>query len=218
MGINEFRQSKEVKKVREDSRNRQLQKSIVDQMQNLFADFKTSIGDTVAAEQTQSASPLAQNQAAGTPPVPRGVTYASSTRYQPDDRDNNDRRRQTNETQNMAEMVHDVMEDSKDRLHRIVETLQNTQAPVHAHGMGMKAKPHKYGGEASDGSVDAWISLMRMYLEDCKGAERTRVLTLITFLHKHAQAWIMQKPQSERDTCQKIFNCFPRGSGLEILQ
>ncbi len=60
-------------------------------------------------------------------------------------------------------MVHDIMEANNDCLHRIVETLQKTQAPALADGMGMKAKPHKYGGEASDGSVDARISLMRMY-------------------------------------------------------
>ena len=114
-------------------------------MQNLFADFKTSIGDTVAAEQTQSDSPLAQTQTAEAPPIPRSVTYSSSTRYQPGDRDDNDTRRQTN-SQNMADMVHDIMEASNDRLHRIVETLQNTQAPAHADGMGMKAQPHKNGG------------------------------------------------------------------------
>ncbi len=85
---------------------------------------------------------------------------------------------------------------------------------MHADGTGMKAKPHKYGSEVSDGSVDAWISLLRMYLEDCKGPERTRVLTLITFLHKHAQAWIMQKPQNERDSCQKIFNLLSKRFGI----
>ena len=55
---------------------------------------------------------------------------------------------------------------------------------------------------------------MRLYLDDCKGAERTRVLTLITFLHKHAQAWILQKPHSERDSCQKIFNLLRRRFGI----
>ncbi len=99
------------------------------------------------------------------------MKYASSTQYQTDGRDTNNTRRQSNDTQNMADMVHDIMEASNDRLHRIVETLQKTQAPALADGMGMKAKSHKYGGEASDSSVDAWISLMRMYMEDCTGAE-----------------------------------------------
>ncbi len=78
----------------------------------------------------------------------------------------------------------------------------------------MKAKPHKYGGDPSDGSVGAWISLMRMYLEDCKGAERNRVLTLLTFLHKLVQAWIMQKLEDERCSCDKIFSLLSKRFGI----
>ena len=173
------------------SENQQLQKSIKSQMQSLFADFKTCIGDTVGAEQTQLASPSAQTETGEATLAPRNVRYASSTQYQSDDRSTCNTRRQADDGQNMADMVHDIMEASNNRLHRKVATLQNTQAPAHADGMGMKAKPHNYGGESSDGSVDAWISLMRMYSEDCKRPERTRVVTLITFLHKHARAWIM---------------------------
>ena len=76
------------------------------------------------------------------------------------------------------------METSSDRWHNIVETLQATKTPMNADGTGVKAKPHKNGKEPSDGSVDAGISLMRMYSEYCKGAEKNRVLTLLTFLHK----------------------------------
>ena len=85
---------------------------------------------------------------------------------------------------------------------------------MHADGRGMKAKPHKYGGEATDGSVDAWISLMRMYLEDCRGPERTKVLTLLTFFHRHAQAWIMQKPENERDSCEKVCMMLSKRFGI----
>ena len=114
----------------------------------------------------------------------------------------------------MAEVVQSVMEASNDRWHKIVETLQATQPPMHADGAGMKAKPHKSGGDPSDGSVDAWISLMRMYLEDCRGAERHRVLTLLTFLHKHAKAWIMQEPDDVRNSCDKIFTLLAKRSGI----
>ncbi len=78
----------------------------------------------------------------------------------------------------------------------------------------MKVKPHKYGGEATDGCVDARMSLIRMYLEHCRGTERTKVLTLLTFLHKHAQAWIMQKLTEERDTCDKIFTILSKRFGI----
>ncbi len=69
----------------------------------------------------------------------------------------------------------------------------------------MKAKPHKYIGEETDCAVDAWISLMKMYLEDHEGNQSTKVLKLLTFLHRHAQAWIMQKTEAERGTCDKVF-------------
>ncbi len=61
----------------------------------------------------------------------------------------------------------------------------------------MKAEPHKYGGEPIDGGVDAWMNLMRMYLEDCRGSERAKVLTLLTFLHN------MLKPGSCRNQQKK---------------
>ena len=53
-----------------------------------------------------------------------------------------------------------------------------------------------------------------MYLKDCRGAERNRVLTLLTFLHKHAQAWIMQKPDDERNSCDKIFTLLSKRFGI----
>ena len=55
---------------------------------------------------------------------------------------------------------------------------------------------------------------MRMYLEDCRDAERTKVLTLLTFLHRHAQAWIMQKPENERDSCEKVFILLSKRFGI----
>ena len=78
----------------------------------------------------------------------------------------------------------------------------------------MKGQPHKFGGEPSNGSVDAWISLMRMYLGDCKGPERAGVLTIVTFLHKHAQAWIMQKPEIGTDSCDKVIMLLSKRFGI----
>ncbi len=53
--------------------NQQLQKSIANQMQNLFADFKTSIGETVRAEQTSPTTPTAQARVGDPSPTPRNV-------------------------------------------------------------------------------------------------------------------------------------------------
>ncbi len=146
------------------------------------------------------------------------VRYASSTQvpltHRAEVHESTCTQASVNETKNMAEVVQNVMEASNDRWRKIVETLQASQAPMHADGPGMKAKPHKYGGDPSDGSVDAWISLMRMYLESCKGAERNRVLTLPTFLHKHAQAWIMRKPDDERNSCDKILKLLSKRFGI----
>ena len=55
---------------------------------------------------------------------------------------------------------------------------------------------------------------MRMYLEDQKGNENAKVLTLLTFLHKHAQAWIMQKTPAERYTCEKVFALLLKRFGI----
>ncbi len=96
------------------------------------------------------------------------------------------------------------MEASNDRFCKIVETLCSNKPVSNVEAGGMKAQPHKYGGETSDGAVDAWISLMKMYLEDHKGNENAKVLILLTFLHRDAQAWIMQKTSTERDTCERL--------------
>ena len=194
-----------------ERQNQKLQQNLTKEMQGLFADFKTSITGAMKSD-TQ-----ADGNTARTPPAPRNVRYASSTQYQTQVNDTTGAADRTSDSKYMAEMVHGIMEASNDRLHKIVEILQATQSPLQADGSGMKAKPHKYGGEATDGSVDAWISLMRMYLEDCRGPERTKVLTLLTFLHRHAQAWIMQKPENERDSCEKVFMLLSSDLALENL-
>ena len=62
--------------------------------------------------------------------------------------------------------------------------------------------------------MDTCISLIRKFLEGCRGSERTKALTLLTYFHKHAQAWIMQKPAEERDTCNKIFTLLSQRFGI----
>ena len=191
-----------------EKQNQELQQNLTKEMQGLFAEFNTSITGAMKLHTH------ANTKAAQAPPAPRNVRYASSTQYQTQVKNTTDTQDRANDSRNMVEMVHGIMEASNDCLHKIVETLQATQSPRHADGSGMKAKPHKDGGEATDGSVDAWISLMRMYVEDCRGPERTKVLTLLTFLHRHAQAWIMQKPENDRDSCEEVFMLLSKRFGI----
>ncbi len=95
-----------------------------------------------------------------------------------------------------------------------METLRVHNTFPSSEGGSLKAKPHKYGGEATDGAVDAWISLMKMYLEDHKGNENAKILTLLTLLHRYAQAWIMQETETERDTCDKVFVLLSKRFGI----
>ena len=56
-------------------------------------------------------------------------------------------------------------------------------------------------------SVEAWVTMMKIDFDGQQhGNERSCVLILFTFLHKQAQAWIMQKTDAERHTCEKIFD------------
>ncbi len=110
------------------TQNLQLQNSITSQIQNLFAGFKTSIKESVRAGETLPANPRSQTRMGDPSPAPRNVRYASSTQYETD--------KGEADTTEMAEMVHDIMEASNNRLHRMVETLQKTQAPSLADGMG----------------------------------------------------------------------------------
>ncbi len=90
------------------SPNQLLQKSITNQMQSLFPDFKASLCDMVGDDQAQPSPPLAPKKAGGTSLAPRNVQYASSTRYQPDEQDASsagDERTQVNDIKGMAEMV-----------------------------------------------------------------------------------------------------------------
>ncbi len=146
-------------------------------------------------------------------PTHRNVEQASSTQFQTTTLLSRTVRIQA-EDPNVTTMLQDMLKASKNRFGKLVETLQGNQTSMHAEGGGMKAKPHKYGGEATDGGVDAWLSLMRMYLEDSRGSVRTKVLTLLTILHKHAQAWIMQKPAEERATRDKFFTLLSKRFGI----
>ena len=62
--------------------------------------------------------------------------------------------------------------------------------------------------------MDRSISLMKMYLEDHEGNENAKVLTLLTFLHRHAQVWTMHKTPVERDSCEKVFTLLSKRVGL----
>ena len=55
---------------------------------------------------------------------------------------------------------------------------------------------------------------MNMYLEDHKGNQNAKVLTLLTLLHRHAQASIMQKTPAERDSCEKLFTLLSERFGI----
>ncbi len=105
----------------------------------------------------------------------------------------------------MATLVQDFMEASNERFGKLLETLCAKNSSANVEGSSMNAKPHKYGGEAADGAVDAWTSLVRMYLENHKCKENAKMLAFSNFLHRHAQAWIMQKRPVERDSCEKVF-------------
>ena len=62
--------------------------------------------------------------------------------------------------------------------------------------------------------VEAWVAIMKMYFENHQGgSEKSRVLILLTFLHKQTQTWIMQKTETERDLCSNIFDMLLRRYG-----
>ncbi len=64
-------------------------------------------------------------------------------------------------------------------------------------------------------SVEAWVAMMKMYFES-QQEKSEKVLILPTFWHKQAQAWIMQKPEAERDSYWRaIRNESSHGGGIE---
>ena len=117
---------------------------------------------------------------------------------------------------NDASIVQEIMEETNNRFEKLISGLGNTFAPAgsaHAES-GLKARPPKFGGGPEDVSVEAWVAMMKMYFESQQGgSEKSKVLILLTFLHKQAQAWIMQKTETERDSCKKIFDMLLRRYG-----
>ena len=62
--------------------------------------------------------------------------------------------------------------------------------------------------------MEAWVAMMKMYFESQQGgSEKSKVLILLTFLHKQAQAWIMQTTETQRDSCKKIIDMLLRRYG-----
>ena len=193
-----------------------LQETLINKVQDSFKESKTDLVD-VNGKQDSSGDSGKQDSSSDSigqdSPALRNVRHASRTQFQATLRSRTVRI-QADEPK-VTTVMQDLLEASNNRFDKLVETLQGNHTFIHADGRAMKAKPHKFRGEVSDGSVDAWISLMRMYLEDCRGSKRTKVLTLLTFLHKHAQAWIMQKPAEERDSCDKVFILVSKRFGIE---
>ena len=200
---------------RVEAGNLSLQNTLIGKVENLFKEFKTNLVDVNgrrdsgrgSEKQDSSSDSIAQGS-----PAPRNVRHASSTQIQAT-LPSRTVRIQADEP-DVTTVMQDFLEASNNRIDKLEETLHGNQTSMHADGGGKKAKPHKFGGEVSDGSADAWISLMRMYLEDCRGSERKKVLTLLTFLHKHAKAWIMQKPAEERDSCDKVVTLLSKRFGI----
>ncbi len=204
-----------------------LQDNLTEQIRSFMTEIKGEINEIGRGTNTNDG----QNQPVSfqSPIRPKNAKYASSTQF-PNSvakgRDGGDRSQkqdtdppvntttQQSDVSVMATMVQDLMEASNERFGKLVETLCANKPSPNAEGTGMKAKPHKYGGEATDSAVDAWVSLIRMYLEDHKGNENAKVLTLLMFLHRHAQAWIMQKTPVERDTCEKVFALLLKRFGI----
>ena len=93
-----------------------------------------------------------------------------------------------------ASLVQEIMEETNNRFEKLISGLGNTLAPASsAHAdSGLKARPPKVGGGPEDVSVEAWVAMMKMYFESQQGSsEKSKVLILLKFLHKQAEAWIM---------------------------
>ena len=79
--------------------------------------------------------------------TPRNVKHASSTQFQANTLPSRTVRNQADES-NVTTQMQDNLEASNNRFDKLVETLQSNDTSLHPDGGGMRAKPHKYGGEA----------------------------------------------------------------------
>ena len=63
--------------------------------------------------------------------------------------------------------------------------------------------------------IDNWITLMKRYLEKAcvQASELDRAWTIIGFLESEARSFIVNKPESERDTGQKVLALLARRFG-----
>ncbi len=194
-----------------------LQDNLSQQVRSFMLEVKEEVSKNAGVQASTAESSRNRPDQAQSPIRPRGMKYASSTQFPNSAKDADGSsvgERQPSDVSAVVTMVHDLMEASNDKFGKLVETLRIQNTSSSSENGSLKAKPHEYGGEATDGAVHAWISLMKMYLEDYKGNENAKVLTLLTFLHRHAQAWIMQKTETERDTCDKVFVLFSKRFGI----
>ena len=93
------------------------------------------------------------------------------------------------------------------------QAMSETLAPMLT-GKDSKQLPDKYKGDR-DGLIDNWITLMRRHLEKAcaQASELDRAWTIIGFLEQEAKAFIVNKPESERDTGQKVLALLARRFG-----
>ena len=86
----------------------------------------------------------------------------------------------------------------------IGQAISEALAPLLA-GKNSANLPDKYRGE-QDGLVDNWITMMKRYLEKtcAQSSELDRAWTVIEFLEQEARLFVLNKPESERDTGQKV--------------
>ncbi len=179
-----------------------LQDNLFKQIRSLMLEVKQEINRNASAQASTDDSAKNHSNAAQSTIMSKGTRLASSTQFRNNvgkDADSSSvGDTQPSDVSAVVTLVQDLMEASNHKFGKLVETLRMQNTSSSLEGGSFKAKLHKHGGEATDDAVDAWISLKKMYLENHKGNESAKVLTLLTFLHSHAPAWMMQKTGRKR--------------------
>ena len=74
-------------------------------------------------------------------------------------------------------------------------------------------KPKEFK-EDSDGCIDTWVEVMRLYLEqDNLNDERQACTAILSYLEGTALKYVVAKKEKERDTAEKIFEILLNGFG-----
>ena len=159
--------------------NLSLQDTLVKKVQGLFEEFRADLLKT--SEQEDSSCETVRQDS----PTPRNIRHAGCTQFQANTLPSRTVRVLADEP-NVTAMMQEIFEASNNRFDKLVDTLQGN---IHASGFrrheGQTAqvwwRSHRWRRGCLDKSHEnVFGGLSR--------SERTKVLTLLTFLHKHAQA------------------------------